>query len=51
MIAENPAVAPIMQQIINMNPPKAVERKQLRDMEAEQEISQMQNQMLGQGTF
>ena len=51
MIAENPAVAPIMQQIINMNPPKAVERKQLRDMETEQEINQMQNQMLGQGTF
>lgn len=51
MIAENPAVAPIMQQIINMNPPKAVERKQLQDMESDQEIEEMQNQMLGKGTF
>jgi hypothetical protein len=55
MIAENPAVAPIMQQIINMNPPKAVERKQLRDMEVEDELNDMeeepQQQMLGRGTF
>ncbi len=49
MIAENPAVASIMQQIIAMNPPAAIERQEMEAVNQQQGLdSDIDKAILGQ---